>query len=149
VKTVTFERVIAAPVEQVWAVITDIERYVERFIGTDAVEMLTEGPFEVGTRWRETRTVYGQSATVENRVTECEPLRRYTSEARVGARATTEFVFTPRAEGRQTSVRVSFQTTGGSIAYRLVEFLNRRRMHECVVENNMQDLADLARACEQ
>jgi uncharacterized protein YndB with AHSA1/START domain len=144
----TFERVIAAPVQHVWAVMTDVERYVERFVNTDAAELLTEGPFGVGTRWRETRTVYGQSATVENCVTECEALRRYATEARVGARATTEFVFMPSTDGTNTSVRVSFQTRDGSLVYRLAEFLNRRKIRECVIENNTQDLTDLAHACE-
>jgi len=90
----------------------------------------------VGTRWRETRSVYGRSAAVENCVTECEGLRRYTTEARVGARATSEFVFMRYMDGRQTSVRVSVQTRDGGLVYRLAEFLNRRRIRECVVEKN-------------
>jgi uncharacterized protein YndB with AHSA1/START domain len=144
----TFERAVVAPVDQVWAVMTDVERYPERFAGVDAAVRLTGASFGVGTRWRETRTVYGRSTTVEIRVTEVEPLHRYVTEARVGARAETEFVFTPSTDGTQTSVRVTFRTEGGGVTYRLVQFLTSRRIRNCVIDNNEQDLADLARACE-
>jgi uncharacterized protein YndB with AHSA1/START domain len=98
----SFDRTIAAPVEQVWAAMTDINRYAERFANVDAAVVLTEEPFGVGTRWSETRTVFGRSATLEIRVSESEALRRYLTEARVGARATTEFVFTPSTDGTCT-----------------------------------------------
>jgi len=144
----TFERDIAAPADQVWAILTDVERYARRFVKVDSAELRTEGPLRVGTRWQETRKVFGRSITVENRVNECEPGRRYVTEAHVGAWATTEFVLTPSADRSHTSVRVTFQTRGGSLGYRLAAYLNRRRIRECVIENNTQDLVDLARACE-
>ncbi len=145
----TFERAVAAPVDQVWAVMTDVERYPERFAGVDAAVLLTGESFGVDTRWRETRRVYGRSATVEIRVTEAEALRRYVTEAHVGARAVTAFDFTSSLDGASTSVRVTFQTEGGGLAYRIAEFLNSRRIRRCVIDNNEQDLADLARACER
>ncbi len=49
--------------------------------GIDAVEVLTPGEFGVGTRWRETRTMLGRSATEEMTVTAMEPQRSYTTEA--------------------------------------------------------------------
>jgi len=44
-------------------------------------------------------------------------------------------------------VRVTFRTVGGGPLYRLAELLGGRRIRECVVQNNTQDLADLDRAC--
>jgi uncharacterized protein YndB with AHSA1/START domain len=144
----TFERAVVAPVDLVWAVMTDVARYPERFAAVDATVPLTGDTFGVDTRWRETRTVYGRPATLEIRVTEAEPPRRYVTEAQVGARAVTEFDFTPSMDGTHTSVRVTFRTEGGGLAYRIAEFLNSRRIRTCVTDNNEQDLADLARACE-
>ena len=144
----TFERVIAAPVECVWAVMTDIERYAGRFAKVDAAVLLDDWPFGVASRWRESRIVYGRSATLEICVIECEALLRYLTEAQVGARATTEFVFTPSADGTRTPVQVRFQTRGGGLWYRLAGRLSHQRIRECVIENNSQDLADLAHACE-
>jgi hypothetical protein len=66
---------------------TDVNRYAERFSEINAAVLLTAGGFDVGTRWRETRTVYGRSTTVEIHVAEVELQHRYVIEARVGARA--------------------------------------------------------------
>ncbi|WP_432994242.1 SRPBCC family protein [Dactylosporangium sp. CA-233914] len=147
-KPMTFERTIAVDVQAVWSVMTDVRRYAERFSGVDAATLLTEGPFGIGTRWRETRTVYGRPTTLILNVIDAEVPLRYVTEAHAGARATTEFVFTPVDDGRRTLIRVTFQTTGGSAVHRLGQFLAARRIRECVVENNTQDLTDLARACE-
>jgi hypothetical protein len=59
-----------------------------------------------------------------------------------------EFVFTPRVDGTQTLVRVTYRTEGGGIVYRLAQFLASAKIRNCVIDNNEQDLADLARACE-
>jgi carbon monoxide dehydrogenase subunit G len=78
---IRIERRIAAPTERVWAVITDLEGSAERLSGVDEVEIL-EGPeFGAGTRWRETRTMFGREATEEMEVTGIEPGRAYTVEA--------------------------------------------------------------------
>jgi hypothetical protein len=85
---------------------------------------------------------------VEICVTQAKAPHRYVTEARVGARAITEFVFAPSADGTHTSVRVTFQVRGGGLVYRLAELLSSRKIRKCVIDNNTQDLADLARACE-
>lgn len=145
----TFERVVEAPLIKTWTVMTDIERYVFNFRKVDNVQLLTPGEFGAGTRWRETRTVYGgRPATVECVVTACETFRRYTTEAEVDARAITEFGFEPECDDNRTLVRITFRTVEGSRAYRLREFLHRRQIRRCVSENNTQDLLDLAQACE-
>jgi hypothetical protein len=57
---VTVSDQIAAPVEKVFAVFTDVERAAERVSGIKEVRMLTPGRFSLGTRWLETRQVLGR-----------------------------------------------------------------------------------------
>src|SRR3954452_9405856 len=143
----TFERAIAAPIGEVWSIMADVSRYAERFSAIDAAALLTTGEFSIGTRWHATRTVYGRPPTVDMRVAEVDPPHRYVVEARVGARAISEYLFAPADDGKRTVVRMTFQTVGGSPFYRLAELLGGRSIRRCVVQNNTQDLADLERAC--
>ena len=54
----------AAP-EAAWRVLTNIAGAAETLSGVTAVEMLTPGPYAVGTRWRETRRMFGKEETQE------------------------------------------------------------------------------------
>ena len=80
----TVARVINAPVEKVWDVLTDIPNAARRLSGIDDVQMMTSGPYAVGTRWRETRTFFGRTATEEMWVRFNDPLRSTVIEASNG-----------------------------------------------------------------
>ena len=54
----------AAP-EQVFAVVADVENSPERIQWYEKVEMLTEGPVDVGTKWRETRRMNNRQSVEE------------------------------------------------------------------------------------
>ena len=72
-------RDIAAAPDRVWAAITDLEGSVDIISGIDKVERLSDdNAFGVGTRWRETRTMFGKEATEAMEVTALEPQRSYT-----------------------------------------------------------------------
>lgn len=60
---------IAAPVDVVWGIITDLDGAPEVMSGILAIERLG-GPdgYAVGTRWRETRKMFGKEATEEMEV---------------------------------------------------------------------------------
>ena len=58
-------RHINAPVDHVFDVFSDITRIEERISGITKVEILSETKSGVGTRWRETRVMFGQEATEE------------------------------------------------------------------------------------
>ncbi|MGB3763041.1 MAG: SRPBCC family protein [Ornithinimicrobium sp.] len=75
-QTLVVTRRMRAPVEQVWEVLTDLSRLSHHLRGVQAVQIMTSGPYAVGTRWRETRTFFGQSATEEMWVRSNDPLRR-------------------------------------------------------------------------
>jgi hypothetical protein len=66
---------IAASPERVYAVMTDLVRAQEWIPNLVSIEPLTDGPFGMGARWRETRRMFGKSATEVFEVTGAEPGR--------------------------------------------------------------------------
>ena len=64
---------INASADKVWAVVSDIPGSAATLSAVDSIQMLTEGPYAEGTRWKETRTMMGRSETVELLVTQSEP----------------------------------------------------------------------------
>ena len=68
--------------EAIWDVITDIESAAETVSGIDKVEILEEPKNGlVGLKWRETRTVFGKTATEEMWITEAVENEFYKSRA--------------------------------------------------------------------
>lgn len=81
-KPIRVERPVAAPPERVWAIVTDLERSPTVIGGIDRVERLDGGAgFGVGTRWRETRTIFGKEATEVMEIAAMEPGRSYVATA--------------------------------------------------------------------
>jgi carbon monoxide dehydrogenase subunit G len=69
--------------DRVWQVITDIDGSAEVLSNIKAIERVDSGSgFGVGTRWRETREMFGRESTEEMEVTSLEEGRSYTVEAR-------------------------------------------------------------------
>lgn len=60
---------IDAPPEKVFAAITDLHAGGRWMPGCTKLEVLTSGPYTKGTRWRETRRMFGREATEEFEVT--------------------------------------------------------------------------------
>lgn len=70
------EHVIEAPPSEVLAAMTDLDSWPAWMQGLQRVEKLSDGPFGVGTRWRETRRMFGREASEVFEVVEFEPPRR-------------------------------------------------------------------------
>ena len=69
---ISVSRDIRASSETVWNLLVDMDSWVEVIQAIEVVERLDAVPgFGVGTRWRETRTMFGKKATEEMEVTEC------------------------------------------------------------------------------
>ncbi|MEL6213999.1 MAG: SRPBCC family protein, partial [Pseudomonadota bacterium] len=68
--TVTSKRDIAAPVEQVFRTIADIENFAEAIPDIVNIEILSEAKTGVGARFRETRVMNGREANSVLEVTE-------------------------------------------------------------------------------
>jgi hypothetical protein len=75
---------IAAPPEVVYATISDIAHWQDFIRAVERLEILNPGPVAVGTKFRETRTMFGRTATEEMTVAVLDPPRRFdvTAESR-------------------------------------------------------------------
>jgi uncharacterized membrane protein len=145
---VEVRRQVAAPVERVWAVTTDLAGSPQVVRGIDAVEVLTPGDFGVGTRWRETRTMLGRSATEEMTVTAVEPQRSYTTEAvRPGVRYVSTVAVTPAGDGSELTLTFGARPT--SAVTRLLGAVTGPLGRRAVARALEKDLADLAAAAER
>ncbi|MDO5740839.1 MAG: SRPBCC family protein [Ornithinimicrobium sp.] len=78
---VELSRRIAAPPAAVWEVLTDLDRAQERLSQITDLQIITDGPYALGTRWRETRRMMGASETQELVVVDNDPLRRTVTDA--------------------------------------------------------------------
>jgi carbon monoxide dehydrogenase subunit G len=98
--TTTLTQHIHASPDKVWAVVSDIPGSAATLSGINAVQMLTDGPYGEGTRWKETRTMMGRAETVEMWVDQADPPRSTTVKAnQAGADYTTRFSLAERDGG--------------------------------------------------
>jgi uncharacterized protein YndB with AHSA1/START domain len=148
VTSVELERRVAAPIERVWEVFTDLDRAPANLTAVSGIQRHDDGPFGEGTTWRETRRMYGRDYTETLTVTVCRPPERYVVEANSpGAHYATEFVFTPVDAGT-TAVRVRFRAEGTNAAVRLFDRLLGGMMSASVRKTLRRDLDELAAAAE-
>lgn len=91
---------ISASPEAVFAALANVERWPSLMPDILQVELLTEGPVGVGTRFREVRRMYGREAAEEMTVAELDPPRLFvlTAESH-GARYRAEHRIVPSASG--------------------------------------------------
>ncbi len=70
---------INSPVQTVWEAVTDLQMFALA-TGT-RIEALTEGPFAVGTRWKEYHSMFGRESAAEWEVTRMEEPTSYRCES--------------------------------------------------------------------
>ena len=81
-RELTVSQEVAADPESVWAIITDLDGFERTISAIEEIERLDGGDgFGVGTRWRETRKMFGRTATEEMEVTSIDDGRSYVTEA--------------------------------------------------------------------
>lgn len=133
--------------KQVFHVFCDLDNAAANVNAITRLEVL-EGPAQLalGTKWRETRTMFGREATEEMWVTGFEQDTSYVAEAESrGTHYRSEYRFIP--EGSGTRVDMSFEGTPLTFGARIAGLVGvlfagaaRKALH--------QDLVDLKRACE-
>ncbi len=135
--------------EQVWAVVTDLDQSEQQLSAVQSIQRLDSGTgFGVGTRWRETRTMFGRSATEDMEVTALEPGRSYTVEAdSAGAHYVSTVTVEPDGDG--AIIGMSFAATTNSLFGRIMAATIGRLFLSATRKAVLQDLRDIAAAAER
>ena len=137
---------VAAPLDHVFAVFTDLEKTAERVPGITSLEVLSEGPFGEGTRWRETRLMFKKEAQEEMWVTGFDPPHSYNVEAEShGAKYSTHISFIPEAAGTQVTWAFTStpQTFGAKLMGPVFNTLLKGTMKKCML-GDLEALKDVA-----
>ncbi len=141
-------RTVAASIERVWEIFTDLPGAAARLSSVEQIEVLTPGGFKVGATWRTTRVVHGKTSVEQMTVTMCEPPSRYLIEARSrGTHYRSEFTFTPA--GDETLVRMVFGAESAGAVGKVVGVVLGGLTSRSVTKSMQQDLDDLATAAEK
>lgn len=143
---ITITKHIAAPPERVFARMTDLRKAPEFISKIKRLEVMTEGPIRVGTRFRETRVMFGREATEEMEVTELDPPNGYALGCEShGCRYRIEFRLTPSGDG--TEVQMRFEAVPLTLVAKVLCVLFRPMM-KSMTKECAKDLDDIAAAVE-
>lgn len=136
---------IQAPASVVWEVIVDVERSPEFLSGVDAVQRLDDGAgFGVGTRWQETRTVFGRQSTETMEVTDVDPELAYTVTSVSGATTYTSVLRVESKPDELAQLTMSFAAASTGFATRVLGATLGRLMLGATRKMLERDLADIA-----
>lgn len=129
--------------EDIWRVITDIENSVDTISGIEKVEVL-EKPATgiVGLKWRETRTLFGNTATEVMWITEANENQSYKTRAEShGAVYVTTLVITEGDEG--VHLGMNFEGTPQTFGARMMSALTGPMFKGATEKALLQDLMDI------
>lgn len=144
--TFEYSTAVAAPKAQVFELFTDLSRAAERIKAIKRIEMLTPGPLRVGSRFRETRMMFGKEATEEFEVTELEPATRYAVNCvSCGVRVDMRFDFRSQASG--TLIVMNANTQPLTWFAKLMSPMAGMMLKQCAKALET-DVADLRKHCE-
>jgi carbon monoxide dehydrogenase subunit G len=140
---------INAPADKVWSIMTNLEGFPDAISGIERVERLDDGTaFEIGTTWRETRTLFGRTATEDMWVTEFDPGHSYVVEASShGADYRTTQRVEPDGDGGSV-LSMSFSANPTGTMAKVTSATIGRFFVNATRKAFEQDLADIAAAAE-
>ena len=143
---ITLSTHVAAPVNRVFEAFADFNQADKTIDTIVRIEMLTDSPVGSGTRFRETRVMFGREATEEMEVTAFETNKFYTVSANsCGSRFDSTFRFSPRDNG--TLVEMELLVNAKSMVARLMWPVGKLMMRS--MRRMMQaDMDQLKAACE-
>ena len=126
---------------------TDIGNGSKHVSGIKGVEMMTFGPFRLGTKWREVREVLGTLDEGVMEVTAFEQNKTYTiTHHKAGVRIDTVFTFEPTPDGSRVSIEFGLNPQGLPPALLApVEWAIAGRVKDVL----SSDLLDLKRSAEK
>jgi carbon monoxide dehydrogenase subunit G len=147
--TTSLTQHIHASPEKVWSVISDIPGSPATLSGVDSVQMLSDGPYGEGTRWKETRTMMGRSETVEMWVAQADPPRSTTVKAlQGGADYTSRFSLAERDGGTDLTLTFGADVVKPTMLSRITMALFGKIGMSMTRKALSKDLAEIAAKAE-
>ena len=145
--TLVIEKRINAPVERVFSVMTDLERWPENIEAITKVEKLTPGPVGSGTQFKETRVMFGKEHTETMRFEDVVPNKGYTLAANsCGVEYASVHTLTPDAQGTLLRMEMHSKpvTLGAKITSPIMGVMLKGTMRKMI----SKDFDEVAHACE-
>ena len=138
---------VAAPVERVWQTVSDIGNAAGNVPAIKRIEFLGETRHGLGTRWRETRVMFGHDATEDLEITEWRPPNEYVVTAHShGCHSRSVVRVRPASGGSQ--LEFEFCATARTLFARMMASLTLPLMGRAIRKALADDLAALKRRCE-
>lgn len=135
--------------EKVWSVISDIPGSAATLSGIQSVQMLSDGLYGKGTRWKETRTMMGRSETVEMWVEQADPPRSTTVKAlQNGADYTTRFTLANSNGGTDLTLTFGAEVVKPGLLSRIMLAVFGRIGMKMTRKALAKDLAEIAAKAE-
>lgn len=149
-RELTVKRVILASRKRVWSALTDLGAAPEIFRSVTRVEVLDGQRFAKGTRWRETRRVFGKEETQTYEVSDSQPPRSTTVTSRSGG-VDYRKVYTLEKTDEGTLLTLCFGAShpDPNLLQRLTATLFGQVGAAVTTRQLTQDLADVAARAEQ
>ena len=149
-RELTVKRVVKAPPKRVWAALTDLDAAPEILRGVTRLEMLEGTRYAKGTRWRETRRVFGKEETQTYQVTESRAPRSTTVTSRsTGVDYRKVYTLEPAEEGTLLTLCFGASHPDPNLLQRLTATLFGHVGAAVTTRQLSQDLADIAARAER
>ena len=147
-KPVVVDIVVQAPPEAVWRIVSDIEHGQAMIPAITSIEILGDRSQGLGTRWRETRVMFGREATETLEITEWRPPREYVVSAEShGCRYRS--VIRVRPQGPGTVIEFEFGGEPYTFMSRAMAFVMGGLMRGSIEKMLRADLAAMKDFCER
>ena len=148
--SITVSRVINAPIETVFERASDVHKWADHISAITNVEVLTDGPVGVGTRFRETRVMFKREATEEMTFSEYDAPTGFTLVANsCGSEYVTKHTLEPVEGG--TRLTMSFNATAKTLGAKLMMpmmAIMKKTLIKCI-ESDQNDLSQVCEAEDQ
>lgn len=147
-KPVTVRVDIAAPADRVWSLVSDIERGHKAIPAIKRIEFLSDRRTGLGTRWRETRIMFGRDATEDLEITGWLPPHEYTVSA-TSHGCEYRSVLRVAPSGAGSTLEFEFSARPFTLSARIMGGIMLPLMRKAMVKALANDLAGIKSAAEE
>lgn len=149
-RTIVVGREVDAAAPDVWRVVTDLGAADRVLTAVRSIERLDAGEgFGVGTRWRETRVMFGREATAEMEVVDVDPGRAYTVVSEDRGTRYRSTVTVDAIDDRRSRVEMTFGGEAAGTVGRILAATVGRLFAGSTRKALRQDLDEIAAAAER